>query len=173
MQQRGFTLIELIIVIVILGILAVTAAPRFLDLTDDAESASIAGIAGAVRSSSDIVRAAALVARTGTTVALDDGSYELTADRYLEAGEVCKSIGLLAAKQTATAASAPSQDGGYNCAYTHGTTDGEDSSTVLITPLNVTDTSDCFVQYVDNDNDTDVAGDGAPDITQNTTCTAS
>ena len=37
--NKGFTLIELIIVIVILGILAVTAAPRFIDLTDDADLA--------------------------------------------------------------------------------------------------------------------------------------
>ena len=34
-SQKGFTLIELVLVIVILGILAVTAAPKFIDLTGD------------------------------------------------------------------------------------------------------------------------------------------
>ncbi len=31
-KQKGFTLIELVVVIVILGILAVTAAPKFMNL---------------------------------------------------------------------------------------------------------------------------------------------
>ena len=46
MQQRGFTLIELVIVIVILGILAVTAAPRFVDFQTDARIATLEGVEG-------------------------------------------------------------------------------------------------------------------------------
>lgn len=35
-SERGFTLVELIIVIVLLGILAVVAVPKFINATDDA-----------------------------------------------------------------------------------------------------------------------------------------
>jgi MSHA pilin protein MshB len=44
--QRGFTLIELVIVVVILGLLAVTAIPKFIDLTEQAKQANIEGMAG-------------------------------------------------------------------------------------------------------------------------------
>lgn len=77
-QQRGFTLIELIIVIVILGILAVTAAPKFLDIQGDAKSAVVKGMEGAMKSASDIIHAKALI--TGTngnatgTVSLKSGA---------------------------------------------------------------------------------------------------
>ena len=52
--QRGFTLIELVMVIVILGVLAAVAIPKFVDLKGDAQQASMQGVAGAAASASAI-----------------------------------------------------------------------------------------------------------------------
>jgi len=52
--QRGFTLIELVMVIVILGVLAAVAIPKFVDLSNEAKQAAVAGIAGAAASASAI-----------------------------------------------------------------------------------------------------------------------
>lgn len=68
MQQKGFTLIELIIVIVILGILAVTAAPRFLDLSSDAKASTLDGVKAALQSGAQLVYAKSAIAGVQNTV---------------------------------------------------------------------------------------------------------
>lgn len=74
-QQKGFTLIELVMVIVILGILAAFALPRFADLSGDAERATMEGARGAVKSANGIARSTWLAAGgSGTTVTLEGES---------------------------------------------------------------------------------------------------
>ncbi len=50
LNQKGFTLIELVIIIVVLGILAAVAIPRYQDITSEAKEASARAALGALRS---------------------------------------------------------------------------------------------------------------------------
>ena len=49
-REKGFTLIELIMVIVLLGLLAVVAIPQFTNLQTEAKQSATLGVVGGVRS---------------------------------------------------------------------------------------------------------------------------
>jgi prepilin-type N-terminal cleavage/methylation domain-containing protein len=57
-KQKGFTLIELVVVIVVLGILAATAVPRFANISTDARDAVCQGVLGSLTSAAAIELAA-------------------------------------------------------------------------------------------------------------------
>ncbi len=73
-QQRGFTLIELVVVIAVLGILAAFALPRFVNFTGEANTAARAGFVGSLSSAVGLAKAKHVAQGNTGTVTLDGGT---------------------------------------------------------------------------------------------------
>jgi prepilin-type N-terminal cleavage/methylation domain-containing protein len=50
--QRGFTLVELVVVVAVVGVLAAVATPKFMGVGDDARIAALEGVANALTAAS-------------------------------------------------------------------------------------------------------------------------
>lgn len=72
-QQKGFTLIELVMVIVILGILASFAVPRFADITVDARKSALDGMAGGMKAAAALAKSTSLIQSksSGASISMD------------------------------------------------------------------------------------------------------
>ena len=150
-KEKGFTLIELVMVIVILGILAAFALPRFADLGGEARAATLQGALGSVKSASAIAHSkwlaqgspqndssvtpavvASVTLEGSTTVNMTDEGYP-TADSGIEAAaQLGDDFAVTASGGTATISADGATDSDQ-CQFQYSDTTGKVVANSLVT----------------------------------------
>ena len=95
-MQRGFTLIELVVVLTIVAILAGIALPRFVNLQREARIGHLQGVRGSFVSGATLVHAAVLARRGMPDSTACPAGKGVTADNQLSGpGSACTEGGLV------------------------------------------------------------------------------
>jgi|26BtaG_2_1085354.scaffolds.fasta_scaffold51797_2 MSHA pilin protein MshA len=142
-KEKGFTLIELVMVIVILGILAAFALPRFADLGGDARTSVLQGAAGAMKSASAIAHSAQLAKSLGANVAV---TVEGASVDMVNGYPAATATGVVRAANIDAYDSTGTGTGDFKYTTTTGT-----PNTIALVPTSYSGTGTCQVVYSESD----------------------